>query len=63
MNPEQTEEVLLWLERIHGLLSKIENRLEELERQVDLQRETVDSVLVNAMEIADRTGKGTSNGP
>jgi hypothetical protein len=61
VNPEQTEEVLLWLERIHGLLGKIENRLEELERQMDLQRETVDSVLVNAMEIADRTGKGASD--
>ena len=60
MNPEQTGEVLLWLERIHELLGKIENRLEALERQMDLQRETVDNVLVNAMEIADRTGSGKS---
>ena len=38
------------------MLTQIENRLEELQRQMDLQRETLDNVLVNAMEIADRVG-------
>ncbi len=56
MNPEQAEGVLSWLEQIHGLLEKIESRLEELQRQMDLQRETLDNVLVNSMEIADRVG-------
>lgn len=56
MNPEQAEGVLSWLERIHELLDKIESRLEELQRQMDLQRETLDNVLVNSMEIADRVG-------
>lgn len=56
MNPDQAQGVLSWLERIHGVLDKIESRLEELQRQMDLQRETLDNVLVNAMEIADRVG-------
>lgn len=56
MNPEYAEGTLSWLERIHAVLTQIENRLEELQRQMDLQRETLDNVLVNAMEIADRVG-------
>jgi predicted translin family RNA/ssDNA-binding protein len=56
VNPEQAEGTLSWLERIHAVLTQIENRLEELQRQMDLQRETLDNVLVNAMEIADRVG-------
>ncbi len=56
MNPEQADGVLLWLERIHEVLDRVESRLEELQRQMDLQRETLDNVLVNAMEIADRVG-------
>jgi hypothetical protein len=56
VNPEQADGVLLWLERIHEVLDRVESRLEELQRQMDLQRETLDNVLVNAMEIADRVG-------
>lgn len=48
-------EVLLpTLDRIHGLLERIEARLEQLTRQTDLQRETLDSILLNAMEISDQ---------
>lgn len=60
MNPEQAEGVLSWLERIHEVLGKLEVRLEELGRQMDLQRETLDNVLVNVMEIADRVGGGSA---
>ncbi len=60
MNPEQAEGILSWLERIHGVLGKIESRLEEMQRQMDLQRETLDNVLVNSMEIADRIGSDRS---
>lgn len=56
MNPDQAEGILSWLERIHEVLDRTESRLEELQRQMDLQRETLDNVLVNAMEIADRVG-------
>ena len=60
MSPEQAEGILSWLERIHELLGRIESRLEETGRQMDLQRETLDSVLVNSMEIADRVGRESS---
>ena len=56
---EQEEGIVSWLERIHGVLERIEQRLEELGRETDLQRETLDGVLVNMMELVDRTGGRT----
>ncbi len=43
------------LEGIHEVLERIEARLEELARSTDLQRETLDGLLVNMMELVDRT--------
>ncbi len=43
------------LEGIHEVLERIEARMEELARRTDLQRETLDGLLVNVMELVDRT--------
>ena len=51
---EDRQELLAWLEKIHGLLERMDGRLAQLTRQTDLQRETLDSVLVNTMEAVDR---------
>ncbi len=55
MEPAQVERLLTLIEGIHGLVARVETRLEELKRETDLQRETLDGILVNMMEIVDRT--------
>jgi hypothetical protein len=57
MNETDVERALSLLEGMHGLLERIEARLEELSRENDLQRETLDTMLVNLMELADRVAK------
>jgi hypothetical protein len=57
MNENEVERVLSLLEGMHGLLERIETRLEERSREHDLQRETLDTMLVNLMELVDRVGK------
>ncbi len=57
MDEAHVERVIALLEAMHGLLERIETRLEELSRENDLQRETLDTMLVNLMELVDRVGK------
>ena len=54
MEPVQVEKLLGLMEGIHHLLERVESRLEELKRQTDLQRETLDGILVNLMEVVDQ---------
>lgn len=42
-------------EKVIELLERIDRNLEHLSTQIDLQRETLDGVLVSAMELVDRT--------
>lgn len=57
MEPVQVDRLLGLVEGIHGLLERVEARLEELKRETGLQRETLDSILVNLMELVDQ-GRG-----
>ncbi|MGH7542116.1 MAG: hypothetical protein ACRELC_14070 [Gemmatimonadota bacterium] len=60
MHHQGEERIVRLLERIHEALERIEERLEMLTRQTDLQRETLDVLLANMMELVDqgRTGAG-----
>ncbi|MFQ5890554.1 MAG: hypothetical protein ACE5JR_10950 [Gemmatimonadota bacterium] len=53
MNETQAEKLLRLLQEIHGVLQSVEASLEHLGNQLDLQRETLDGVLVNTMELVD----------
>lgn len=54
MDDSQAVRMIRLQERVIELLERIDQSLEHISTQIDLQRETLDGVLVSAMELVDR---------